>query len=455
LSPRRRLLAILIALPLALLIACSGSKPAPTPTVPPATETPAPTATPLPTETPAPMATPPTPTRLPPKIPAAAVPFSDAMRQEALQYLQAAATIRNSPPKGEIAMYTIGRREALDAYYEDSSDETQRSAAARQDVYALLALVMPQASVQEQEATYLGGGITGYYDPELKAFFLVSDQGGLLSSAGRATVVHEFTHALQDQYYDLTAKDNSLQRDWDALRAWTSLIEGDAATTENAYMGFAISGGGDCFLLPAVSNAANYAVTRDITSWYDDGGCFVKTVLPQVSGIDAIFQRPPSTTEQLLHPEKYIANEGARPVFLAPLESALGAGWTKTYESTLGEYELQNLLVTGIPGDRPRSSASAAGWGGDRWALYANGDARLLYVTTVWDTPNDASEFYTSLFAGLRNKGGQVTETSPTSFTATLPSGAWRVALNNDRITLLVATNAADLDRVASAAGVQ
>ena len=443
---RRGLLAVLVALPLALLIACSGSKPAPTPTVPSATETPAATATPLP---------PPTPTRVPPKVPAAAVPFSDTMRQQALQYLQAAATIRNSPPRGEIAMYTIGRKEALDAYYEGSDDEDRVAGAARQDLYSLLVLVVPQASVQEQEAAYLGGGITGYYDPDLKAFFLVSDQGGLGAPVGRATVIHEFTHALQDQYYDLTAKDNALQRDWDAMRAWDSLVEGDAATTENTAMGFAVSGGGACFLLPPVSNTGSYAVTRDISSWYDDGACFVQAVLPKVSGIDAIFQRPPSTMEQLLHPDKYIANEGAKPVTLASLEGALGAGWTKTYESTLGEYVLQNVLATGIPGDRTRASAGAAGWGGDRWAVYAFDEAKLLHIATVWDTPNDASEFYASLIAGLRNKGGQVTETSPTSFTATLPAGAWRITLNNDRVTLLVATNAADLDRVASAAGVQ
>src|SRR6185312_123349 len=97
----------------------------------------------------------------------------------------------------------------------------------------------------------------------------------------------------------------------------------------------------------------------------------------------------PTTTEQVLHPDKYKAGEAAKPVELVPLEPSLGAGWSETARANLGEFLLQDLLVLGERNNRPKAAKGADGWGGDGWVLYTKDDARLIEVSTVWDSASE------------------------------------------------------------------
>ena len=83
------------------------------------------------------------------------------------------------------------------------------------------------------------------------------------------------------------------------------------------------------------------------------------------NGVADVWAALPTTTEQILHPEKYLAGEGALPVSLPPLTPALGAGWRSLLGSSFGEFSLQNLLLLGLAADRVLVQRAAAGWGGD------------------------------------------------------------------------------------------
>ena len=69
--------------------------------------------------------------------------------------------------------------------------------------------------------------------------------------------------------------------------------------------------------------------------------------------------RVPDSTEQILHPEKWVAVE--TPVRVR-LRVRLGAGWRRATAGTWGEWQTRELLG----GD----DAAAAGWGGDRYELW-------------------------------------------------------------------------------------
>jgi hypothetical protein len=100
---------------------------------------------------------------------------------------------------------------------------------------------------------------------------------------------------------------------------------------------------------------------------------------------------PPRSSEQILHPEKWHAQrDDPVIVHLPDLSSAL-PGWSKAAEAQLGELSIRTLLWPAMKHER--AVRAAAGWGGDRFAVYQKADARLLVWVTEWDTEADAREF--------------------------------------------------------------
>jgi hypothetical protein len=103
-------------------------------------------------------------------------------------------------------------------------------------------------------------------------------------------------------------------------------------------------------------------------------------------GLRAAWSDPPASTEQVLHPEKFLDREPPRPVtigFVPPRGAPLAEG-------VLGELLTRTLLG-------PASERAAAGWGGDAWRLWDVGGRSLLVWLTLWDRPGDAAEFRTAL----------------------------------------------------------
>jgi hypothetical protein len=434
-------LLLLGALAAALLIACSQpAAQAPTPTLEPTAEH---TATPAPTATPPP----PTPT---PRAPSGAVPFPPAMREQANRLLEQVAALRQSPPKGEAQMFLLSRKNATEYYTPVQDASAAPRSDLRSDVYKLLGLVAERVNVAQQDTAYLGSLITGFYASDLNAFYLLEDQGPIDGAKAKSTVVHEFTHMLQDQYYDLDAIERKVSGNWDATRSFYSLLEGDALNTEAHFFGRPLRALPPCFTLPNPPANTSYAIARDLDTWYFDGSCFVQAALRQGATLGDLWQRIPATSEQLLHPEKYLADEGPRQVNLASLAEVLGPGWRRQGSSNFGEYLLQNLLQAGLGRDFARIQRSAAGWGGDGWMLYENGDHKLLQAMTAWDTPEDAAEFFAALVQSLRSRGAEV-QSDAARLSGVTDGKHWRVLLDTDRVDFVVSTDPEALERAAQA----
>ncbi len=97
------------------------------------------------------------------------------------------------------------------------------------------------------------------------------------------------------------------------------------------------------------------------------------------------WSEPPRSTEQVLHPEKYLAGEEPRRVSgqKAP------AGGRLIQEGVLGEALTRTLLGEG-------SDAAAAGWGGDLYQVWDVGGRTLVVWRTEWDTAAEGREFHDS-----------------------------------------------------------
>ena len=72
--------------------------------------------------------------------------------------------------------------------------------------------------------------------------------------------------------------------------------------------------------------------------------------------------------------------------------SAVLPGWAKVSEGEAGEATIRTLLRESSR-DRRTAQAAAAGWGGDRFAVYEKDGRRLLVWWTEWDGDADAREF--------------------------------------------------------------
>jgi hypothetical protein len=160
------------------------------------------------------------------------------------------------------------------------------------------------------------------YDFEARSIFLVADYaaGGDLGADARLTVAHELTHALQDQSFDLKRVLPADPDNGDAALAARALVEGDAMLTMRIWGRQFLrpadkrSLGDDAFVKDPVLDSAPSLVRGEMLFPYDAGWVFAQLLYQDggFAAIDRAFARPPRSTEQILHPEKYAASETCR-----------------------------------------------------------------------------------------------------------------------------------------------
>jgi len=114
--------------------------------------------------------------------------------------------------------------------------------------------------------------------------------------------------------------------------------------------------------------------------------------------LNAAYARPPVSTEQILHPEKYTANEQPITIDPVPVDEYLASkGYVPVYKTTLGELGVALLLETHFP--REDLASVYEGWGGDEFLVYEKeGSPALVLWITEWDSPEDAVEFQAQAF---------------------------------------------------------
>ena len=251
------------------------------------------------------------------------------------------------------------------------------------------------------------------YSPLDKQVLLVTERGGPRDSG---LLTHEFVHALQDQHFDLLRMMLVRPFSFDREEAAFALVEGDAVSVERRVgQGAAWERKSlDALAREEDERFASYRrgigaffpplLTETFIFRYRDGLRFVETLRrarPAVS-LDEVFRRPPVSSEQVLHPEKYLAGESPREVELG-VEEFADEGWRLQASTPLGEVGMRGLLMAGVSGEDARRAA--AGWGGDRSFVFEReGRAPLFVWRTVWDTARDAQEFFRAYNELLRQR---------------------------------------------------
>ena len=266
-----------------------------------------------------------------------------------------------------------------------------------------LGLFPKDASLADLYVKLLGSQVAGFYSPDDKALYVVS-RSGAVGPVERVTFAHEYTHALQDQNFNLKSFDLGAVGQGDRGQARLSLIEGDAVTVQTQWTTANLTSAEAMQLFQAALDPEALKILEGMPPIlreslefpYDAGLRFVMRLQGRggFAAVDKAFANPPASTEQILHPEKYDSGEAPVTVSIPnDLATRMGAGWKSSLEDTLGEFELAVWLRGGT--DRIAvANTAAAGWGGDRVELLdgPNG-AWAIALVTEWDTAADATEF--------------------------------------------------------------
>jgi hypothetical protein len=286
--------------------------------------------------------------------------------------------------------------------------------------------------------------IAGFYDPKTDEMYVISKQRNL-DPTGELTYAHEVTHALQDQHYDLERiRAPYKDKNDDALLSVTALIEGDASLLSENYLlehPDLVRALRESLLNPESTDGSQRLadappiLSRTLIFPYQQGKVFA-TTLWRDGGWEAVneaYQDPPISTEQVLHPEeKYVERDDPTSVRLPDLTRALGPGWKRIDENLLGELQT-GILLEGDGSEElvAQAEEAAAGWDGDRYALWANGLQEVLVWRSVWDSPEDASQFAAGLRAReerrlnapFQDQGGRLTLSQTGKVTTLVQSG--------------------------------
>lgn len=320
--------------------------------------------------------------------------------------------VRGLAAKESVTRY-FPTRDDIAAYLDKNlaGEENERLFAEAEHFYVTFDFMSPDVDLKTLYTALLGDQIAGYYDPETKEMNVVLISGGRPTTAlpllEQITYSHEFTHALQDQYFDLQTflPEDLAETNPDASQARLSLVEGDATYVMGQYTAYVAEDDPLTMLgqLLVASLAAGSStmpedtppiLMRELLSPYNDGMNFIEALLREGGwdAVNAAYANPPKSTEHILHPDKYLAGDDPLEVTLAP-DNSLGDGWTLVFERTLGEFYLREYLDIQL--GALDVIKIGGGWGGDLYRLYynTNADERAYVLKLAWDTPDDAQEF--------------------------------------------------------------
>jgi hypothetical protein len=277
--------------------------------------------------------------------------------------------------------------------------------------------------------------IAGFYDPKRKELCLVDKptaaglerfaEGMIEMTTGLKArdlyAIHELTHAVQDQHYDLETLPVEIRDNDDLAMAAKAVVEGDATLVMFDALARAMGQTVDDLATQGMTTggapfggkaaAAPEFLKQSLLFPYFAGLVFIQRAKKQGgwARIDALYADLPASTEQVLHPEKFLGAERDVPTVLrwGDLAALPGTDWTMIESNVLGEFGVRIFLKE--HGVRIGANRAATGWGGDRYRVYERkGAARVLLLwASTWDTEADAVKMADALGSAMDEKAGE------------------------------------------------
>ncbi|MGH9675795.1 MAG: hypothetical protein ACRD36_01730, partial [Candidatus Acidiferrum sp.] len=279
--------------------------------------------------------------------------------------------------------------------------------------------------------------IAGLYDPKAQEFY-VADWIPLEDQ--RMVMAHELTHALQDQHFQIEKWVKAARPNDDAELAREAVLEGSAMAAMIDYtlmgMGRSVQDlppfdpsvfAGDLSKTPKLQEAPQFLKDALVFPYFA-GLTFSASILRTSgwNGVSAVFEKPPLSTQQVMHPALYRSEKPPTIVTLPSFEKLLGEDWSKIDENVMGEFGWEEILKQFLGDERAKPLAAA--WEGDRYALYQQKQTkRLVLIARLRvDSEDHAAGFFGSYSEALQKKHGNKTGVTrlPDFLTFDTPEGS-------------------------------
>ncbi|MCX7831080.1 MAG: hypothetical protein N2445_08510, partial [Acidobacteria bacterium] len=280
-------------------------------------------------------------------------------------------------------------------------------------------LIPRKSSLKDLVENLMSSQAAGIYDPKTKTMYVLNTnsepEGDEFFNLAKAMnindifIVHELAHALADQNFDLQ-KSLNLEDvgNEDRQIAGLSVAEGDATMVMLKYLAKTMNladadisdisnAMGDFnFYGEFLGETVPRYLKETLLFSYTEGLKFVIYVSKrkEQSKIDHLYRNPPESTEEVIHPEKYLSqNDKPKAVKINWEELKKEGALQKVWEGTWGELGTRIILGEwGVEVEKAQNASS--GWGGDRYLVYQDSSGDILFVwKSVWDTEKDAREF--------------------------------------------------------------
>lgn len=249
--------------------------------------------------------------------------------------------------------------------------------------------------------------VAGFYDHTRQELHIAAWLPAMMQPS---VMAHEIFHAIQDQEWGGGKLIDSKTYTQDEVLAHAALLEGDAtivmfdwqqtaagvpsdiATSKAAVYGIATSLPMQMASpqFPVMATAPDY-LKQSMIFPYQQGLLFVSAL--RQSGmtwddVREVYAEPPASTEQILHPERYLERDHPSKV---KLPTPLVPGFTRTWDSAAGEFHHRQILLAAL--STPDAIAGAAGWDGDMTVLEVSGERSYAVMRSTWDSEAEAAEW--------------------------------------------------------------
>lgn len=257
--------------------------------------------------------------------------------------------------------------------------------------------------------------VLAYYDAQTHVYYAIRQPPAAAAGQDQAALtamvtIHELTHALQDQRFNIGEHDEAIRADWDASLAYHAVIEGEASLVMMASL-IEKSGHklddviGEESLVSALADAARQQAVdprtpryfvSEMTFPYFEGLLFVVAAYRRGgwAAVDRIYANPPRSTREIIHPEDYFARveaKGGEPA--GAIDAAPVSALTTEH---LGEFHWSFLV----------GAANARGWKDDRVSIVQNASCEpTVLAETLWDDEVHASAFLAAYRRFLDSQG--------------------------------------------------
>jgi hypothetical protein len=263
--------------------------------------------------------------------------------------------------------------------------------------------------------------VAGLYDPKAKEFYIAN---WIAIDDQKPVMAHELTHALEDQSFDIEKWIKAARPNDDAEMARDAVSEGSAMAAMVDYSlqpdhlgvrdlpdvaglirAHAVS---EMDKDPKLSKAPTF-IRDEMLFPYLAGVSFTQQFLKAHTGwsdLKLLFENPPASTQQIMHPGLYL--KGVKPVAvsLPDWKGIAPADWKLLEENVLGEFGLDEVLKDYL--GETRADALSSAWAGDRYAVFEDEKTKEtpLVFQLALDNAEDAAGFYTqySVALGLKYK---------------------------------------------------